>query len=336
TPTVAPTPVSIPVSTITISGVSPVTVGHFIQLNQAVVPAEATNQSIVWSIENGTGTAIISAGGLLTGISAGMVTVKAAAADGSGVYGTTAIEIVASSSDSGGAPAATPSTSPSATPTAAPSPTASAAPAAGGGAKFANNVVQLETVLSGFNQKVELANANPSPVSFTDISTHWADLTVETFVKLGIVQGYEDGGFHPDAGMTRAEFAAVIARVFELPGSGSRGTLSDISGHWAEAAISSLQEKGLVSGYQNGTFKPNAEISRAEIIAVIAKIVDMSGVDVPAAATFQDIGNTWNQDEIRQAAAAGIISGAGSGEFLPAKQASRAEALTIVLHVLQL
>lgn len=67
---------------------------------------------------------------------------------------------------------------------------------------------------------------------------------------------------------------------------------------------------------------------------MISKIINLNSVNA-ASTSFSDLDNTWNKEQIGQAAAAGIISGMGNGMFLPAKQASRAEALTIVLHVLE-
>lgn len=201
--------------------------------------------------------------------------------------------------------------------------------------QFISNVVDIASVLTSFAQKIEDGKSNPAPLKFTDTSTHWADSTVNVFVKLGVVNGYQDGGFHPDASITRAEFATVLAKVFGLSGNAAGGSLSDISGHWAEDSIRALQQKGIISGYQNGTFLPNREISRAEIIAMISKIIDLNSVSSPASSSFSDLDKTWNKEQIGQAAAAGIISGEGGGKFLPAKQASRAEAFTIVLRVLE-
>lgn len=207
---------------------------------------------------------------------------------------------------------------------------------AGPGVQFISNVVDISSVLTSFAQKVEEANSNPAPVKFTDTSTHWADSTVNVFVKLGVVTGYLDGGFHPNASITRAEFATVLAKVFGLSGTASSGSsLSDTSGHWAEASIRALQQKAIISGYQNGTFMPNREISRAEIIAMISKVIDLNSINVTASSSFSDLDKTWNKEQIGQAAAAGIITGEGNGVFLPAKQASRAEALTIVMRVLE-
>ncbi|KAI7273296.1 hypothetical protein KC345_g7039 [Hortaea werneckii] len=377
TPTPIPTPTPTPAATekpdpepvlvsgITVAGASSVQAGTAIQMTAAVLPAEAAEQAVVWSVEQGTGTAAIDVHGTLTGISAGVVNVKATAVDGSAVYGTKEVEIIAVSGGGGSLPAptqvptaaptpsattapaaptsvATPALTSVATPvtTPAPTPSATAAPTpvpvpVQAGVQFVDKVVDIASVLTNLSHKIEEAQTNPAPLKFTDTSAHWADSTVGVFVKLGVVTGYQDGGFHPDASITRAEFATVLAKVFGLSGNAAGSTLTDISGHWAEDSIRALQQKGVISGYQNGTFLPNREISRAEIIAMISKIINLNSVNAAASSGFSDLDKTWNKEQIAQAAAAGIISGEGNGLFLPAKQASRAEALTIVLRVLE-
>ncbi|WP_195724331.1 S-layer homology domain-containing protein [Paenibacillus monticola] len=333
--TVAPTPTPILVSAITINGDSSVLLGQSLQLAKSIAPVEAANQTVVWSVENGTGAASVDANGTLTGNSVGTVTVKATATDGSAVYGTKAVQIVAVS---GGGIISGPTT-PTVTPTVTPTPTAIPTPTPTSVAqpvvKFDDKVVSIENLLTSLNKKIEEAKAHPITMQFADTPAHWANATVGIFVKLGVVNGYKDGTFHPDASITRAEFATILAKVLDLSSTVTGSALSDISGHWAEASIRTLKDKGIISGYPNGTFKPNDEISRAEIIAMISKIINLNSVNATASSSFSDVEGTWNKDQIQKAAAAGIISGDGSGEFLPNKQASRAEALTIVLHLLQ-
>ncbi|WP_218918876.1 S-layer homology domain-containing protein [Paenibacillus borealis] len=336
TPTEVPTPAPVRVSGISVTGASWVQAGSAVQMAATVSPAEAAEREVVWSVDQGTGTATIDAHGILTGSSAGVVTVKATAVDGSAVYGTKTVEITAVNEGNSNSPTPTPVVTPSSapTPTSAPSATPMPVPVQPG-VQFMDNVVDIASVITGFAHRIEEARSNPAPLTFTDTSTHWAGSTIGIFVKLGVVNGYQDGGFHPDASITRAEFATVLAKVFGLSGNAAGGSLSDISGHWAEDSIRALQQKGIISGYQNGTFLPNREISRAEIIAMISKIIDLNSVSSPASSSFSDLDKTWNKEQIGQAAAAGIISGEGGGKFLPAKQASRAEAFTIVLRVLE-
>lgn len=181
--------------------------------------------------------------------------------------------------------------------------------------------------------KAKLAQQDGAVPAFSDTSTHWAQDTVSVFTKLGVIQGYSDGSFQPDASMTRAEFATVIARLFGLSAS-TPASLSDVKQHWAAAAINALAGSGIISGYGDGTFRLDQEITRAESIAIIAKLVELKPAVTNAG--FTDIDGAWNKAQINAAAQMGIISGVAQGSFSPGKVATRAEALTILLRVLEL
>lgn len=337
------------VQSITVSGSNSVQAGQSIPLTASVLPADATHRSVVWTVQNKTGKATIDTNGILTGTSAGTVLVQAKAADLSGVSGTKTVEVTAinnggtggnSGGSTGGSSGGGSSSTPTTTPTPAPTPVVKPEPTPEPttpnvvtGAKFNEQVVNLDNLMTSLSQKIKATQSSPT-VKLTDINTHWAATTVNTFVKLGVVTGYADGSFHPNASITRAEFATLIAKVFDL--SSSQGSaMSDVSGHWAEASIRSLQGKGVLSGYPDGTFKPNQEIKRSEMIAIISRIMDLTNVITTEAPVFTDLEQTWNKEQLQQAAGAGIITGDGKGEFHPANSASRAEALTIVLRVLQ-
>ncbi|PQP84412.1 hypothetical protein C0Q44_07535 [Paenibacillus sp. PCH8] len=347
------TPIPILVNSITISGSNSVQAGQSIPLTAKVLPADATNSAVVWTVQDGTGKATIDANGKLTGTSAGTVLVNAKAADLSGVSGTKTVAITAinnggsggntggnSGGGSGGGssspvvPTPTPAPAPTPVPAPDPSPQPTPGPAVIPGPPFNSQVLSLDSFMTSFTQMIKAAQSNSASVQLTDTTTHWAGSTVNTFVKLGVVTGYADGSFHPNASITRAEFATLIAKVFDLS-SNQGNAISDVSGHWAEASIRSLQSKGVLSGYPDGTFRPNQEIKRSEIIAIISRIMDLSKVTTTETPAFSDLEQTWNTDQLQQAAAAGIIQGDRNGEFHPANSASRAEALTIILRVLQ-
>ncbi|NRF90165.1 S-layer homology domain-containing protein [Paenibacillus frigoriresistens] len=327
--------ITVPVASISISGDSSVQVGQTIQLTMTVAPANATNSAVTWSVENGTGTATSSTSGVLTGTSAGTVTVKATAADGAAVHGIKDIKIIDNNGGGGGGcncsgsdPAPTPTPDPKLE--VKPDPKPDAKPEV----KLDEKVVHVEKVLANLNKKVEEAKANPTKVEFKDTTSHWADATVNIFVKLGVVNGYEDGTFRPNASITRAEFAEIIAKVFDLSGTSTGNKLKDASGHWAESSINALTEIGIISGYEDGSFKPDKPISRAEIISIISKILNIN-TTTPTSHAFTDVDGAWNKEQIEEAASAGLISGEGNGIFAPNKQSTRAEALTIVLYALQ-
>ena len=108
---------------------------------------------------------------------------------------------------------------------------------------------------------------------FSDVSDgQWHNKAISTMAKLGIVKGRRADNFDPDASITRAEFAAICARFNTKPVENS-GSFSDISGHWAENEIERAAAFGWISGYPDGTFRPDARITRAEAMTMINRVL---------------------------------------------------------------
>ena len=108
---------------------------------------------------------------------------------------------------------------------------------------------------------------------FSDVSGgQWHNKAISTMAKLGIVKGRRADRFDPDASITRAEFAAICARFNTRPVENS-GSFSDISGHWAENEIERAAAFGWISGYPDGTFRPDARITRAEAMTMINRVL---------------------------------------------------------------
>ena len=109
--------------------------------------------------------------------------------------------------------------------------------------------------------------------TFTDVTDgQWHNKAISTMAKLGIVKGRRADSFDPDASITRAEFAAICARFNTRPVENS-GSFSDISGHWAENEIERAAAFGWISGYPDGTFHPDARITRAEAMTMINRVL---------------------------------------------------------------
>ena len=108
---------------------------------------------------------------------------------------------------------------------------------------------------------------------FSDVSDgQWHNKAISTMAKLGIVKGRRADRFDPDASITRAEFAAICARFNTKPVENS-SSFSDISGHWAENEIERAAAFGWISGYPDGTFRPDARITRAEAMTMINRVL---------------------------------------------------------------
>mgnify|MGYP000342658564 CR=1 FL=1 len=109
--------------------------------------------------------------------------------------------------------------------------------------------------------------------SFSDIKDGaWCCRAVSTLTNMGIIKGYTDGTFRPNADITRAELATIIARFAKLDV--NTKTFSDITGHWAQKSIELAAGNGWINGYEDGTFRPNKSIIRAETFAMINRVLD--------------------------------------------------------------
>lgn len=101
----------------------------------------------------------------------------------------------------------------------------------------------------------------------------WFNNAVSTLSNAGIIAGYEDGSFKPNGYITRAEFATIAARFFDVTYNG-KDLFPDISGHWAKDYINQAANKGFVNGYEDGTFKPDRNITRAEAVTLVNRTLD--------------------------------------------------------------
>lgn len=112
---------------------------------------------------------------------------------------------------------------------------------------------------------------------FTDVSSDdWFNTPVSTLSAMGILTGYEDGSFQPNAPITRAEFAAIAVRFYENDSVDyTDGTLSDITGsEWFADAVQAAKEQGIIGGYPDGSFQPNKAITRAEACSIVNRTLD--------------------------------------------------------------
>ena len=137
------------------------------------------------------------------------------------------------------------------------------------------NISRAETATIFFRLlKADIRDGNlTADNDFSDVSDgQWHNKAISTMAKLGIVKGRRADRFDPDASITRAEFAAICARFNTKPVENS-GSFSDISGHWAENEIERAAAFGWISGYPDGTFHPDARITRAEAMTMINRVL---------------------------------------------------------------
>ena len=112
-------------------------------------------------------------------------------------------------------------------------------------------------------------------IPFKDVAeSDWSQQAIGFMLEKGMIKGYEDGSFKPKAAISRAEFAAMAARFDKLVAGGGNSSFDVPAGHWAQASIDSAAAKGWVTGYPDGSFKPERKITRAEVVNITNKMLD--------------------------------------------------------------
>ena len=177
---------------------------------------------------------------------------------------------------------------------------------------------------------------NPSISNpFTDMAGHWAAADVLAMNKAGIVSGVSDTLFDPDRNITRAEFAAIIARALKL--NDKTADYKDVNNEWFAPYVGACSEAGIISGY-DGYFRPNDNITRQEMAVIIVNAYSYlekqganGGID-----NFTDKAEIadWAKAAVDTASSVGLISGMGDGTFAPSSNATRAQAASIVRRLL--
>ena len=150
------------------------------------------------------------------------------------------------------------------------------------------------------------------------------------------IVGYPNGNVEPNGNITRAEVATIFFRLLtekvRTANSTQSNSLSDVTrGQWFNHAVSTLSSMGIVKGHNDGTFAPNAPITRAEFAAIAARFDDKNR---DTSSKFTDIASHWAKNEIGIAANKGWINGYPDSTFRPNQYITRAEAMTLVNRVL--
>ncbi|MFC4302171.1 S-layer homology domain-containing protein [Cohnella boryungensis] len=161
-------------------------------------------------------------------------------------------------------------------------------------------------------------------------------LSVDSSSHTAYIQGYSDGTFRPDQAVQRVEMAALLSRALPGASAGSAdAAYSDLpSAAWAKQAIAQATAQGYMQG-SDGRFMPNKSITRAEMAAIVDRLLKRDTAAGDAKASFKDTAGHWAAGAIGRVSAAGIMSGSGSGMFRPNDPLTRAEAVVILNRVLE-
>lgn len=185
-----------------------------------------------------------------------------------------------------------------------------------------------------------LPTPTPTPTpeaAFSDVGGHWAADEISEAVEAGIVNGYGDGTFHPDRHATRAEFITMVGRALQVEDA-SRNELDFTDAHqvpiWARAFFARLIEDKVITGYEDGTLRPDNPLTRTEMTVILVRALGIE-VDPGAVPGFADVSEIqpWARPHIAAAEEAGLIEGIGGNRFAPKQNATRAEVVKLLLSV---
>ena len=166
--------------------------------------------------------------------------------------------------------------------------------------------------------------------TFTDIQGHWAEETIIKWSDMGLVNGQSADRFNPNASITRSELAALINNVADVSGEAAISFTDVASNKWYYIEVAKAVSAGYMQGYADGTFKPEAPITRQELAVLITRLLGITEQEPDA--TYTDVANApaWSKGAIGAMIETGIMSGKSAGQFSPLTSTTRAEAVVIL------
>jgi hypothetical protein len=197
---------------------------------------------------------------------------------------------------------------------------------------FKQEIVNLEQLRKGIHDRIQSMDEN-LPL-YEDANTSWAAGYIALFQRLGFVDGYDDGTFRPEQGITRAEFTALVVRVFDILLITDQEPMLDTADHWAREYIGTLNKHRVINGYEDGSFRPDQNITNAELIAVLSRIVNLP--DMPGYGPMPNLEETWNKQDLATALMLGMIGRGDAERFVPQADATRADCIAAIIRGLAL
>ncbi|MCR8631346.1 glycerophosphodiester phosphodiesterase family protein [Paenibacillus radicis (ex Xue et al. 2023)] len=182
--------------------------------------------------------------------------------------------------------------------------------------------------------------------TFADLANHWAKEDIELLANKLVVDGVSDSRFEADRSITRAEFAALLVRSLAMDPAAIKASFSDVKdADWYAEAVATAVSAGIISGYEDGTFRPNKEITREEQAAMIIRAMTYAGVDAgmiqaqnklgDILAPFKDAGKiVWAKTEIAAAIQSGLMNGMTADTLESGSHATRAQSAVLLKRFL--
>jgi uncharacterized protein YjdB len=185
----------------------------------------------------------------------------------------------------------------------------------------------LTTALGAFPLQASAATA------LSDVNGHWAQSQIETMITKGVVAGYPDNTFKPDNTITRAEFITMTNKAFSFKTTAEINYPDVNVNDWFAKEITIAKAAGYISGYPDGTMKPNSQITRQEVATIITQILQLDTTPgIGALSKFSDAASipTWSGSAIAAMVKAGYLTGYPDGTFKALSPTTRAMAAVIL------
>jgi hypothetical protein len=178
---------------------------------------------------------------------------------------------------------------------------------------------------------------------FSDIVGHWAKDDIMQMVSKSIVEGIDNDRFAPNSNVTRAQFAALIARALELKKGSGNNPFADVkAGSWYEETVKSAYAAGIINGVTSKTFAPDKSITREEMSVMLMRAkayaagVKVDSLKAGSLKGFKDEGeiSEWAKKSVGFATASGLLKGRTATSFAPKKLTTRAESAVVIKRLL--
>lgn len=175
-----------------------------------------------------------------------------------------------------------------------------------------------------------------SAATFSDTKDHWAEDTITNWTNQGLIFGYQDGTFRPDAKVSREEFTALVNRSFGFVDQGVIHFTDVSENGWAYSDISKAVQAEYIVGYSDGTFKPKKEMNRQEVAVIIARLLHLKSSDSANLYTDTKISPEWSKGAIGAVIDHEIMVAYSDEMFRPMQSTTRAETITILDKALKI
>ncbi|WP_138754471.1 InlB B-repeat-containing protein [Paenibacillus sinopodophylli] len=185
------------------------------------------------------------------------------------------------------------------------------------------------------SERVQIPSPSTSETILTDIKGHWAEANIRDLVQTGAINGYTDRTFKPNDSITRAEFVSILVKALRLTAPDG-SAFDDTTDHWAKDLIGTAAALGIVSGFEDHTFRPNDLITREQMAVMVVRALKLDVSSKPVSFLDNSDVSSWATEAIAAAAENGLINGYEDGTFRAKINTTRAEAAVVILKAIAL